>query len=74
MGKGMIVTTGRIIKIDAAEFFFERTSETPGCVHVRDKKGVTLKLPANPREMESWIAAYRRACGEDVGYRESGVE
>lgn len=70
----MIVTTGRIIKVDAGNLHFERTCETPGAVTLRDLRGVAITLPANPEEVERVIAAYRRAAAEDIAYRESKHE
>ena len=68
----MIVTTGKVIKIEACGYVFERSCETPGCVTVRGREGA-LRLPG-PAEAEKFIAAYRRAVAEDVPYRETGVE
>ena len=74
----MIVTTGRIIKVASGDYHMERNSETPGIVtvvHRRASSGQeTIALPANPESMEQFIAAYRRAVGEDVGYRKTDVE
>lgn len=72
----MIVTTGKIIKVDLGltyQYNFERTSEAPGICSV-SHKGVTMTLPANIDDMERFIAAYRRAVSEDVGYREMKCE
>ena len=70
----MIVTTGKIIKIDAGNFHFERTCETPGAVTLRDRHGTSIRLPANTTELERIIAAYRRAATEEIAYRESKAE
>jgi hypothetical protein len=75
----MIVTTGRIIKVDTTwDLHLERTSEKPGVVTVtRAAKGQEeqfIELPGNPHDAETFIQAYRRAFAEDVGYRESECE
>lgn len=72
----MIVTTGKSIKIDVGCHLLrlERSCETPGAVHVTDRNGRTVVLPANDAEREMFIAAYRRACAEDVPYRKSEAE
>jgi hypothetical protein len=66
----MIVTTGKIIKIDAGRFTFQRTCEAVGCVTVRDSSGTIMALPVNEQESEEFIKAYRRAIAEDIAYRE----
>lgn len=68
-----ITTTGRIIKIDVGYLQLERSSEAPGVV-VLTSNGAAIRLPTNPGEAEAFIAAYRRAIAEDVGYRKSEVE
>lgn len=76
----MIVTTGKIIKIETLDkYYFERSAETPGLVTVRSASVLrngneVLSLPANKNDMERFIAAYRRACEEQIDYRESNVE
>jgi len=70
----MIVTTGRIIKVETGDavfrYMFERTSETPGSVRVHAvHQSVTVELPANEADAARFIEAYRRAIKEDVGYR-----
>ena len=68
----MIVTTGRIIKIElireAQSYRLERTSEAPGVVRLRWRDRL-IDLPANLEDAERFINAYRRAIDEDVGYR-----
>jgi hypothetical protein len=73
----VIVTTGKVIKIDEGKFHFERNSETPGIVMVyggssSDREQLTL--PVNVQEMDNFIAAYQRAASEDVGYRKTENE
>lgn len=71
----MIVTTGKIIRIESGDFVFERTSEAPGSVLVLG--GVAsgeISLPANPEDMEAFIKAYRRVVTEEIGYKNEGVE
>lgn len=74
----MIVTTGRIIKVELPRegnqsYRFERTSDAPGAVHLqwRDQR---IVLPANHAEAEEFITAYRRAITENVGYRTQEAE
>lgn len=70
-----IVTTGKSIKIDLNGYTrLERSCESPGVVRVWDREGQSILLPANEGEHETFIAAYRRACEEDVPYRKSEVE
>lgn len=75
----MIVTTGKIIKVDAVSFHynFKRTSEAPGIVYV-DSDGKIFKgsieLPANPIDAENFIKAYRRVIEENIEYREQKSE
>lgn len=70
----MIVTTGKIIKVDAEPFYFSCSSEHPGLVIVMVKRrgyeAVTVEMPANVEEAERFIAAYRRTIVEELGYRE----
>ena len=75
----MIVTSGRIVKVECGNFLLERTSEAPGIVTVsqrntHDLVRAQVQLPANPQEMARFIEAYQRTCREDVGYRKSEVE
>ncbi len=73
----MIVTTGKIVKIEVGYYTFERSCEHPGVVRVESKPGTLergiIELPANREEAEMLITAYRRAINEDVPYRECGV-
>jgi hypothetical protein len=71
----VIVTTGRIIKVNCGSWHFERTSETPGAVVLSlSGDGGSITLPGNKMDAEKLIAAYRRVIEEDVGYRKSEVE
>lgn len=75
----MIVTTGRIVKVECGNFLFERTSEAPGIVTVTQRQTHDLVraqvgLPTHAGEAERFIEAYRRCLNEDVGYRKSEVE
>jgi hypothetical protein len=70
----MIVTTGRVIKINAGDLYLERTSEAPGIVVVTDKRGGRIVLPANDDDSERFISCFRRAIAEDVGYRKQECE
>jgi hypothetical protein len=74
MGVGMIVTTGKHIKIDVSKIELSRTAETPGLVTVRDRDGKTIGLPANKEEAGRFIEAFRRIVDEEVEYRKSEVE
>lgn len=70
----LIVTTGKSIKVEVGAHRVERSCETPGIVHVYDREGRYISLPVNEGEREAFIAAYRRACAEDVPYKKSEVE
>lgn len=75
----MIVTTGRIIKVNAAGYYFERSAESPGLVTVQSTRdgaasNGSMSLPSNAQDMEKFISAYRRICAEVIEYRESKVE
>lgn len=71
----MIITTGKVIKIDVSGHLrIERSCETPGAVTVTDRSGKSITLPASRDEAERVIAAYRRALVEDIPYRKSEVE
>ena len=68
----------QIIKVELPRegnmtFLFERTSEAPGMVRLRWRDQV-IDLPANEQDAERFIAAYRRAIKEDVGYRKQENE
>ena len=69
----MIVTTGKSIRIEAVSFHFKRSCETPGVVDVQNGTGL-ITLPASAIERETFIAAYRRACEEDIPYRKRETE
>ncbi len=72
----MIVTTGRIIKVDSSDYHFEKSSEAPGLViasAARTRTGI-IELPGNAVEAEAFCAAYMRIVREDVGYRKSEYE
>lgn len=74
----MLVTTGKVIKIEIDGIHLERSCETPGKVSVKrnDRGGGPqyLDLPGNPLEAERFIEAYRRALAEDIPYRKMESE
>jgi hypothetical protein len=43
-------------------------------LRLRDEAGDTVELPANEKDMEGFIKAYRRICAEPVGYRKRNSE
>jgi len=75
----MLVTTGKIIKVDTTwNMQLERTSEKPGVVKVtraaKEQEVQVIELPGNPHDAESFIKAYQRTIDEDIGYRKSESE
>ena len=74
----MIITTGKIVKVDISNFQFERSAETPGLVTVVSSwspgKGERFSLPANEDEADRFIMAYRRVIDEQIEYRKKEQE
>ena len=72
----MIVTTGKIIKIYVLDYLMNRDAESPGIVTVHHGKKVdqSIVLPANEKDMEAFIAAYKRICAENIEYRKKENE
>jgi hypothetical protein len=70
----MIVTTGKIIKVELSQYRFECSSETPGLVTVIARDGARMSLPCNERDAQDFVRAYLRTVQEDLGYRTKEVE
>lgn len=71
----MIVTTGKIIKVEIADHVFEKSCETPGGVWLRNiRSGDALALPGNRSEADRFVKAYLRAVDEEVKYRKRESE
>lgn len=67
----MIITTGKIVRIESGQFQFEKSAETPGRVRVTGTRHFdgAIDLPGNEEEARRFCAAYLRSVSEDVGYR-----
>ncbi len=67
----MIVTTGKIIKVDIGfNRGFECSSEAPGMVLYHDaNQGKMIELPGNKEGAKRFCEAYLRTVNEDLGYR-----
>jgi hypothetical protein len=71
----MIVTTGKIVKVETLQFEFERSCETPGAVSVwRKRYEGKLVLPGNLEEAEVFCEAYMRIVREEIEYRKRECE
>jgi hypothetical protein len=71
----MIVTTGKIIRVETGDYLLEKTSETPGRVTLQDRRLKTrIHLPGNQEIAEALVKAYLRVVEEDVGYRKMECE
>jgi hypothetical protein len=71
----MIITTGKMIKIDLStlNLLLERNCETPGRVTVCCCNG-KFNLPGNKEEAMKFIKAYERIINEDIEYKEGKCE
>lgn len=72
MEPNMIVTTGKIVRIKAGDFFLEKSCETPGGVRVKGSGG-SIMLPGNKEDAARFIEAYLAAVNEDIEYRKTEV-
>lgn len=71
----MIVTTGKIIKIQVGHLTLERSCEAPGAVRVTSDISIgSLSLPVESNGSERFIEAYKRILSEDIPYRTMGAE
>lgn len=73
----MIVTTGKIIKVEVGpgRFRFERSAETPGLVVLHNLQNQTkVELPGNEEDASQLVKAYLRIVKEDIGYRKQECE
>jgi hypothetical protein len=71
----MIVTTGKTIHIKSGKFLFERNSDMPNIVKVKNIDGsAILSLSASDDEIKRFCEAYLRCAQEDVGYRKEENE
>jgi hypothetical protein len=70
----VIVTTGKIIKVQIDGYSLERTAEKPGQVAVLHRNGQRMDLSSNAAEAQRFIDAYKRVIDEDIGYRKRDCE
>lgn len=65
----MIVTTGRIIKIEVCKrIIIQKSCEGPGAIRVTND-GESITLPGNKEEAQRFVNAYLHAVNADIEYR-----
>lgn len=65
----MIVTIGKVVKVDHGRFLFYSDCKTPGRVTVSDHNGQVIDLPGSKKkDAEAFIKAYLRVVNEPIDY------